>query len=290
MTYTEVIGAHPGLSHVASTPKGHFLAVPQSLAEKYAAPTKLPPPQAKTFEANQDSIDTQSTKGIAAGLGESYTQLVAAQIEFDENKKALDDERIKKFKGNSANPGGRGKPPPHTEGPSHNSFPENKSYGSSTLPRSSSTLPRSASPPSLAKQSSLQDRRPSAPHEYEQVSPLLQHQKMNVKAATFDTAADRLPEHQQGEHEAPPLLPPLPPPHVDSNQPRPALESNGANLQPDAVLPSPSPILKHSLSVGSLIQLPPQNPQDEPRSGTIRWIGELAAIQGSLAGIELVSA
>ena len=285
MRYTEVIGANPGLTHVASTPKGHFLALPQLLVEKYAEPTKLPPPQAKTFEANQDSIDTQSTKAIAARLGESYTQLMAAQIEFDENKKALDDERIKKFKGNSANPGGRGKPPPHTEGPSHNSFPEKNPYSSSTLPRSSSTLPRSASPPSLAKQSSLQDRRPSAPHEYEQVSPLLHHQKMNVKAATFDTAADRLPEHQQGEHEAPPL-----PPHVDSNQPRPAQESNGANLQPDAVLPSPSPILQHSLSVGSLIQLPSQNPQDEPRSGTIRWIGELTAIQGSLAGIELVSA
>ena len=45
-----------------------------------------------------------------------------------------------------------------------------------------------------------------------------------------------------------------------------------------------------TLSVGSLIQLPSQNPLDEPRTGTIRWIGELAAIHGSMAGIELVSA
>ena len=97
MRYTEFIGALPGLAHVASTPKGHFLALPQLLVEKYAEPTKLPP-QAKSFEAYQDPIDTENTKAIAARLGESYTQLMAAQIQFDENKKALDDERIKNFR------------------------------------------------------------------------------------------------------------------------------------------------------------------------------------------------
>ena len=238
------------LAHVTSAPKGHFLALPQSLVEKYAASTKLPPPQAKTFEAiNQDSIDTQSTKAIAAGLGESYTQLMAAQIEFDENKKALDDERIKRFKENGANPGGWGKPPPHTEGPSHNSFPEKKSYRSFTLPRSSSTLPCSASRPSLAKQRSLQDRR-QAPHKYGQFSPLLQRQKMNVKAATFDTAADRHPEHQQGEMECPTNLgvPPeqSPPPH-------PAVKS--ANI-PRGSERNPMPLSQKSL---------PPNPDDLPR-------------------------
>ena len=79
MRYTEVMGAHPGLTHVTSTPKGHFLALPQSLVEKYAEPTKLPPPQVKTFEANQDSIDTENTKARAAEIGESYMRFMAEQ-------------------------------------------------------------------------------------------------------------------------------------------------------------------------------------------------------------------
>ncbi len=40
----------------------------------------------------------------------------------------------------------------------------------------------------------------------------------------------------------------------------------------------------HHLSIGSTVQL-----SDPPRYGVIRWIGELPAVQGLIAGVELVS-
>ena len=45
-----------------------------------------------------------------------------------------------------------------------------------------------------------------------------------------------------------------------------------------------------TLMVGSRIQIPTQSPTEPFKYGVIQWIGEIPAIHGLVAGIELASA
>ena len=44
-----------------------------------------------------------------------------------------------------------------------------------------------------------------------------------------------------------------------------------------------------NLSIGSRIQIPTKSPAEPFKYGVIRWMGEIPAVQGLVAGIEMVS-
>ena len=65
-----------------------------------------------------------------------------------------------------------------------------------------------------------------------------------------------------------------------------------ANLVANTVQPgssAPSQVVDLNPGIGSRIQIPNQSPTEPYRYGVIRWIGEIPAIQGLVAGIEMVS-
>ena len=65
-----------------------------------------------------------------------------------------------------------------------------------------------------------------------------------------------------------------------------------SNLAANLVQPgngAASQLVDPNLGIGSRIQIPTQSPTEPYRYGVIRWMGEIPAARGLIAGIELVS-